>query len=386
MAVTAQIGIAKGEDPYAVARRALDRLDPTPVAGHNVLLKPRGAMPLAPETGGSTHPGVIEAAIDWLRENHARAVAVAERPALGVAAQKAFFTSLEGLCARKDVPLINIDHSSSIWLDIFEGRLLQRVSATGILVDYDFIVSMPTLSTSRYSGVALSLENIAGLVARHHKLRLHPWLRMNAEGGGLEREIMLADLTRALYPDMVIIDGIVGMQGDGPFDGYPKNAGLVIAGDDALTADRIGCELMGIHPDEIKHLKLVGQMSEQPPAAANVEPGDWQQWMTLFQRPETGTPLSRAVLEIYNHKGCTSCQNSLYRFLEQHYLQMERGHNMRFSIGPEGPQCPAGTCYVGNCAVSRDTERSGYHCNGCPPQPRQIWDALQKLYAGAKSN
>ena len=35
-----------------------------------------------PQTGGSTHPAVIEAAIDWFHENHAKLVAVAECPAL----------------------------------------------------------------------------------------------------------------------------------------------------------------------------------------------------------------------------------------------------------------------------------------------------------------
>ena len=378
MPVAAKISIAKGDDPYTVARQALCRMDPVPVAGRRILLKPRAGRPLFPQTGGSTHPAVIEAAIDWFHENHAKLVAVAECPALGVSAEKAFFISLSGLCEKKDVPLIDIDHHSTIWLDIFDGKALERITTTGILVDYDFIVSMPTMSTSRYSGVALSIENLTGLVARHHKLFFHPQVRTNAKGADNHREVLIADLARVLYPDMVIIDGFIGMEGDGPCDGTPKYAGLVVVGDDALVADRITCELMGFNPDEIQHLDLVGQRLGNRHDAATVTPAHWKQWVIPFRRPKIDTRPCRPVLEIYNHKGCTSCQNALYRFLEHHYAQLEDGENIRFSIGPEGPQCPPGTCYVGNCAASRDADQSGYHCNGCPPQERRIWETLQK--------
>jgi uncharacterized protein (DUF362 family) len=374
-----KISIAKGSDPYAVTHQALCRMDPAAVSGRSILLKPRAGRPLSPQTGGSTHPAVIEAAIDWLRENHAKSVAVAECPALGISAEKAFFSSLSGLCKKKNAPLIDIDHYSTIWLDIFDGQALERITTTGILVDYDFIVSMPTMSTSRHSGVALSIENLVGLVARHHKLLFDPQIRTNATGGDAHQQILLADLARVLYPDMVIIDGMVGMQGDGPCEGTARNTGLVVAGDDALMADKITCELMDINPDEIQHLNLVGQLLQKRHASASVSPAHWKQWVTPFQRPKTGGHPSRPVVEIFNHKGCTSCQNVLYRFLEHHYTQLEPAENIRFSIGPQGPQCPADTCYVGNCAASRDTDQSGYHCNGCPPQERQIWDALGKV-------
>ena len=379
MPTAPKISIAKGRDPYTVARQALSRMNPTPVSGRSILLKPRAGRPLPPESGGSTHPSVIEAAIDWFHENHAKSVAVAECPSLGVSAEKAFFTSLSGLCEKKNVPLIDIDHYSTIWLDIFDGKALDRITTTGLLVDYDFIVSIPTMSTSRYSGVALSLENLTGLVARHHKLLFHNQVRTNAKGGDMHRENLLVDLARVLYPDMVIIDGIIGMEGDGPCRGNPKNTGLVVAGDDALIADKITSELMGINPAEIQHLNLVGQLLGNRHDSATITPVHWKRWVTPFHRPKIDTRLSRSVLEIYNHKGCTSCQNALYRFLENHYAQLEHGENIRFSIGPEGPQCPGGTYYVGNCAASRDADQSGYHCNGCPPQERQIWEMLRKV-------
>jgi uncharacterized protein (DUF362 family) len=373
------ISIAKGHDPYSVTRQALSRMDPTPVSGRNILLKPRAGQPLLPETGGSTHPKVIEAAIDWFHENHAKSIAVAECPALGICAEKAFLTSLATLCEKKNVALIDIDHYSRIWLDIFDGTALDRITATGLLVDYDFIVSIPTMSTCGNDGVALSLENLVGLVPRHHKLLFHHQVHTNVNDQAVgSRDTLLADLARVLYPDMVIIDGIIGMEGDGPCNGRPKNAGLIVAGDDALFADKIASELMGINPAEIQHFNRVDNLPGHHHDSAAVTPADWKQWITPFARPKVDTTLSGPVIEIFNHNGCTSCQNALYRFMEHHYTQLKPGENIRFSMGPEGPQYPGGTYYVGNCAASRDADQSGYHCNGCPPQERQIWEALQK--------
>ncbi len=385
-----QVSIARGQNPYDVTCQALSRISPA-LAGRRILLVPRAGSPIPPETGGSTHPAVIEATIDWLCKNKAKSIAVAGSPDLGVSSEKAFFSSLAKLCQQKNVRLIDIDHHPTIWLDIFDSTALDRVMTTELLVDYDFIVSMPTLSTCRYGGATLSLDNLSGLVARHYKLHFHRHIRTDSAADDRYRQMRIADLTHVLYPDLAIIDGMSGME-DGASQGNPENTGLVIAGNDALHSDMVACELMGIDPAKIYHLNQVAQWQpngrDSHPAdfldnqtgSVSIEPAHWKQWVTPFAQPNPPLPASSAALTICNHNGCTSCQNALYQFLEHRYTALSSKREMiRFSIGPEGPQYPAGTIYVGNCAASRDIDHSGYHCNGCPPQADQIWEKLRQV-------
>ncbi len=383
------VSVAHGQNPYDVTCRALSRMVSAPVAGRRILLVPRAGSPMLPETGGSTHPAVIEATIDWLYENQAQSIAVAGSPDLGVASEKAFFSSLAKICRQKKARLVNIDHHPTLWIDIFDSLAIDRVMTTELLVDYDFIVSMPTLSTCGHGGVALSLDNLSALVTRHYKLHFHRHIRTGSATDDQYRERRIADLTRVLYPDLAIIDGMIGMEGNGPSQGHPKNAGLVIAGNNALHSDRVACELMGIDPAKIYLINQVARQSkdrgnhpDNETHKATVQPPNWKQWVTPFTLPGPALPVSSAAVTICNHNGCTSCQNALYQFLEHRYTALTPEREMlRFSIGPEGPQYPAGTVYVGNCAASRDSDHSGYHCNGCPPQAGQIWKKLRQVHA-----
>jgi uncharacterized protein (DUF362 family) len=374
MGTVPEVSIARGQDPYTVTRQSLSRLDPSSVARRHILIVPRTARPFSPQN--STHPAVVEAAIDWFRQNRAASIAVAECPPLGTCTERTFSESLTDLCRSKNVPLVNIDHHSVIWLDILQGTHLDRITTTGALVDHDFIVSMPTMRSDPSSGATLSLENLAGLVARHHKLLFESRILINGRGGTVLREKRLADLARILYPDMAIIDGMPDLESGGSL----TDAGLVVAGCDALAVDEAACHLMGCNPAETVHLRLVARWRDGRSDSAVISPGRWKKWI-LPHRPLAGDKTSdQAAVEIINKKGCTSCQNAVYRFLEHHYTQLGSTENIRLAIGPEVPRCPAGTYYVGNCAVSRDVEQTGYHCNGCPPQERQIWEMVRKTH------
>jgi ferredoxin len=66
----------------------------------------------------------------------------------------------------------------------------------------------------------------------------------------------IVDLNRVIQPALNLIDGIVGMEGDGAVYGTPKEVGILIAGKNALAADLVGLELMGISMQEVPHLKF----------------------------------------------------------------------------------------------------------------------------------
>lgn len=64
----------------------------------------------------------------------------------------------------------------------------------------------------------------------------------------------ILSFSKVVWPDLVVLDGMVGMEGDGPIDGTPVDLGIAIASADALKADGIGARVMGIEPENIGYL------------------------------------------------------------------------------------------------------------------------------------
>jgi uncharacterized protein (DUF362 family)/Pyruvate/2-oxoacid:ferredoxin oxidoreductase delta subunit len=80
---------------------------------------------------------------------------------------------------------------------------------------------------------------------------------------------LLVDLVDMLRPHFSIMDGIWGMEGDGPLSGTPRHAGVLLAGRNPFSVDVAACLLAGINPDRVAYLKaarrrgLVGEWGGQ---------------------------------------------------------------------------------------------------------------------------
>ena len=47
------------------------------------------------------------------------------------------------------------------------------------------------------------------------------------------------------------MDGVVGMEGNGPIQGVPKHVGVLVAGSDPVSVDATCCRIMEIDPYKI---------------------------------------------------------------------------------------------------------------------------------------
>jgi ferredoxin len=57
---------------------------------------------------------------------------------------------------------------------------------------------------------------------------------------------MLIDLYRVIPSSLTVLDGILGMEGNGPGSGHPISLGLILASRDPLHLDQIVCDILGI--------------------------------------------------------------------------------------------------------------------------------------------
>jgi uncharacterized protein (DUF362 family) len=114
----------------------------------------------------------------------------------------------------------------------------------------DVLISLPKLKTHHWAGVTLSLKNLFGTLPGI----CYGWPKNELHWCGIDESIVDIALTRR--PDLAIVDGIVGMEGDGPLNGTPKSLGALIMGWDPLAVDATCCRLMQLDPEKVAYLVL----------------------------------------------------------------------------------------------------------------------------------
>jgi uncharacterized protein (DUF362 family) len=117
------------------------------------------------------------------------------------------------------------------------------------LLEADLVVSMPKLKTHHWAGVTCSLKNLFGVVPG----AVYGWPKNVLHVHGITECIL--DLAATIRPGLSIVDGIVGMEGDGPIMGAPRDVGVVVMGRDPVAVDATCARLIGINPWQVAYLR-----------------------------------------------------------------------------------------------------------------------------------
>src|SRR5271168_3829320 len=241
-------------DLGAVLFETLSEFD-LPVRGKTVLLKPN-LVGLDPLGMMNTHPAVIAAARESFLRLGAAQVLVGDGPAMDRDTQAV----LESIRLREFAgPLssffvdLNIDDLERVPLKTQASRLRELYFPKTVR-GVDFLVSMPKLKTHHWAGVTLSLKNMFGVVPGS----CYGWPKNALHWAGIDRAIL--DINAAVRPDFAIVDGIVGMEGNGPIQGTPKPCGVMVLGDDPVAVDSTCARIMGLLPEKIDYLARAGTL------------------------------------------------------------------------------------------------------------------------------
>jgi uncharacterized protein (DUF362 family) len=122
---------------------------------------------------------------------------------------------------------------------------------------------MPKMKTHHWAGATLSMKNLFGTVPGG----VYGWPKNVLHWAGIPESI--ADLYGMFPRTFAIVDGIYGMEGNGPIQGTPKYAGLLVSGRDLAAVDATCCRLMGINPERVEYLRLA--IGEKALADAAIE-------------------------------------------------------------------------------------------------------------------
>jgi uncharacterized protein (DUF362 family) len=123
----------------------------------------------------------------------------------------------------------------------------------------DLIVSLAKMKTHHWAGATLSMKNFFGLVPGS----IYGWPKNKLHYIGISESVVA--LNRTFRNTFAIVDGVVGMEGNGPIQGTPKHSGVLVMGSDLVAVDATCCRIMGIDPEKVDYLRMAADLGHVHP-------------------------------------------------------------------------------------------------------------------------
>ena len=220
--------------------------------GSSVLLKVNLVAGHKPERRVSTDPAVVRAVAGLVLEHGGRPV-IADSPGVDPFAQAAERAGLMDVARELGVPCVGLE--DPVPLPPAKGASFHRIEVARLALEADAIINLPKMKTHGQMLLTLGVKNFFGCVVGLAKAAWHYDV-------GLSRDrfaSLLLDIYNGVVgypgraggprPVLTILDGVIGMDGDGPSSGDPYPYGIVAAAEDALLMDLWLARMMGASPD-----------------------------------------------------------------------------------------------------------------------------------------
>ena len=225
-------------------------IDRAEVRGKRIVLKPNLVETAVGAPHINTHPSVVLAAAEAFRRLDAREVIVAEGQGHRRDSRLVLDESGMGTALRDaGLPFVDLNHDDFVAVENNSGHTsLARLYLPRTVLDADWIVSMPKMKTHHWAGVTCAMKNLFGVMPGV----IYGWPKNVLHYEGIEESIL--DITATVAPTLAIVDGIVGMEGDGPIMGPPKDVGCILISRNLPAVDATAVRVMGLNCQGIKYL------------------------------------------------------------------------------------------------------------------------------------
>ncbi len=209
--------------------------------GDRVLIKPNLLVARDPDKAVTTHPSVVKAIIQLVRDAGGVPL-VGDSPAIGGLLKVASKAGIYDVIREMNCRLVDFD-------DVMEVKgshqgVFTRLGVARVVMDCDLLINLPKLKTHGMTTMTLSVKNLFGCIPGTKKIQWHFKAGVNRHSFAQ----MLVDLYGIIKPRLNVVDAIVGMEGDGPGGGEPRKIGLIFAGTDGIAVDSTICDVVGLSP------------------------------------------------------------------------------------------------------------------------------------------
>ena len=221
------------------------------------ILKPNFVAGRSAETGSTTSFALLKAVAEEVQACGAEPV-LCEMPGTEFDREATYtILGVEQFCEANGIRILRIDPEGDEldWVELRPAgaKKLRRFSIPRILNEA-CLINLPVLKTHVVSTMTLSMKNPMGILPRTDSRLMHTL--------GIDQCIV--DMNRGIRPDLTIVDGSVGQDGEGPLYGDRADLQVLIAGRDSLAVDLVCCQVVGIKPQDIPHLKLALEQLGKP--------------------------------------------------------------------------------------------------------------------------
>lgn len=220
------------------------------VEGKKILLKPNILSGSDPEKAITTHPEVVRAVIQILKERKAAEIHVGDSPGVGNPDAAGKKCGIRQVCDDEGVNWASFTSDTPVSYP--EGKKQKQFYLTQIVKEVDMIFTLPKMKTHEMMYYTGAVKNLFGLIPGLKKSRFHFNYPEKEDFAS-----MIVDLLDTAKPAYAIMDGILAMEGPGPGSGYPRQVNLLFASSNAAALDWAAASVMGYQGEEIPIFKEI---------------------------------------------------------------------------------------------------------------------------------
>ena len=372
--------------------------------GDHVVIKPNLFAPYPPPI--SVDRRVVASMVKMAREAGASRVTVIEGVSMGTlmkrvrpsltpcAMSRGFKTSevMKMLGITKAVEeaggeVLGAEDAEKVEVDIPGGIALHRVNYPKVVLDADYFINLPAMKTHTMTMVTLSIKNLQGLLDERGRYYSHR--------DDLQQHMV--DISKIRKPDLVLLDGLLAMEGDGAGEGGKAvEMGVIMASTDTVAIDSIASMCMGIeNPMIVSTTRLAGHdgLGTANPFLIDVVGTPVSEVKRKFQLPLTYTlPVDSLVtglypnIDIYIGGACSACW-LMAALAEMQLAKIPQRFSLIVGVDPKIPPKLktdyAHTFFLGECALATGSDLrelrnamqlAGYDrfLGGCPPYEQSL--------------
>lgn len=209
--------------------------------GDKVLLKVNLVAGHKPERRVTTDPSIVESTARLVLEFGGHPI-IADSPGIDSFIKAAEWAGFIDVARKLGIPCVELDNP----VPLPAGASFHRIEVGRLVREADVIINLPKMKTHGQMLLSLGVKNLFGCVVGRAKASWH-------YNVGLDRErfaSLLLDIYKGVAPALTILDGVIGMDGNGPTSGNPYPYGIIAAAEDALRMDFWLSRMMGVSPDK----------------------------------------------------------------------------------------------------------------------------------------
>jgi uncharacterized protein (DUF362 family)/NAD-dependent dihydropyrimidine dehydrogenase PreA subunit len=230
--------------------------------GQRVLVKPNLLASRAPEEAVTTHPAVVQAVVEEVQIAGGVPV-IGDSPGgrnIGSSYERLLRrTGMMGVVEATGCEWVSLDNPA-VEVQAPEAKSFRRFTVGKAVTDADRIIVLPKLKTHQLTYYTGAVKILYGYIPGLLKAEYHLHTGADAE----TFSDLLLDLHEALPPTLAIMDAVVGMEGQGPSNGNPREIGLVLAGESCPALDLVACSIIGFDPMAVPTVRKGGERGVGP--------------------------------------------------------------------------------------------------------------------------